>query len=131
MATTAKQLGALLALGGLLGSPVGCTPSNPPPAGRAQPPFETFEELGYRVEYEYDPAAAHSHHASKNWVDPADEDAGAREYVGVVVRGVYVLRIIDGRVTLNDRPRGTLRKGDHLKVTRDLRVWVNGSEVRK
>lgn len=131
MAATAKKIGAILSLSGLLLSfPSGCSP-HPPSSGQPQNPFAAFEELGYRIEYEYDPAAPHSYHASRNWVDPAAENDVGREYVGVVVRGLYVLRIIDGQVTLNNQPRGTIHKGDHLKVTRDLRVWVNGAEVRK
>jgi hypothetical protein len=84
--------------------------------------FATAEELGYHFEYEIDPATEHLHQSNP--------DRDGKEYVGVVVSGHYSVMILDGALTVNREARGTVQKGDRIKVALDRRVWVNGSERR-
>jgi hypothetical protein len=78
--------------------------------------------LGYLIEYEYDPATQHVHQSNP--------DRDGKEYVGVIVQGHYSVIIDGGELTVNREPRGTVRKGDRIKVTLGRRVWVNGTERR-
>lgn len=84
--------------------------------------LDTAHELGYVIEYETDPATEHIHQSNP--------DRDGKEYVGVVVQGDYSVMILDGTVTVNRQPRGTVKKGDRLKVSLDGRLWVNGVERR-
>jgi hypothetical protein len=84
--------------------------------------FETADELGYLIEYEFDPDTMHAHQSNP--------DREGQEYVGVLVQGHYSMQIIDGQVTVKQTPRGAVRKGDRLRITLDGRLWVNGAERR-
>jgi hypothetical protein len=85
--------------------------------------FATAEELGYLIEYEYDPATQHVHQSNP--------DRNGQEYVGVIVQGHYSVMILDGALTVNREPRGEVRRGDRIRITLDGQVWVNGSERRR
>jgi hypothetical protein len=84
--------------------------------------FEAADELGYLIEYEFNPETAHLHQSNP--------DRGGQEYVGVTVQGHYSVMILDGQITLKGEPFGTVKKGDRIKVTLDRRLWVNGAERR-
>ncbi len=81
---------------------------------------ETAQELGYFVDYEFDPDTLHIHQSNP--------DRAGQEYVGVVVQGHYSVMILDGNITLNRAPFGVVKKGDRIKVSLDKRMWVNGAE---
>ncbi len=84
--------------------------------------FETADELGYLIEYEFDPETWHKHQSNP--------DRAGEEYVGVLVEGHYSMQIVNGKVTVKQTPRGEVKKGDRLKLTLDGRLWVNGAERR-
>ena len=84
--------------------------------------FETANELGYLIEYDFDPETMHAHQSNP--------DRAGEEYVGVLVQGHYSMQIVDGKVTVKQTARGVVKKGDRLKLTLDGRLWVNGAERR-
>lgn len=89
-----------------------------------QPPrsFVTANELDYLIEYEVDSATDHTHQSNP--------DRDGKEYIAVIVQGHYSVMILDGNLTVNRERRGTVKKGDRIRVTLDWRVWVNGTERR-
>jgi hypothetical protein len=89
---------------------------------RPPPSFATTNELGYVIEYEFDPDKQHIHQSNPN--------KDGKTYVGVIVEGHYSVMILNGALTVNREPRGEVRKGDQIKVLLDRRIWVNGVERR-
>ncbi len=84
--------------------------------------FETADELGYLIEYEFDPETMHAHQSNP--------DRAGEEYVSVLVQGHYSMHIVNGKVTVKQTSRGEVKKGDRLRIDLDGRLWVNGVERR-
>lgn len=81
---------------------------------------ESAQELGYFLDYEFDPDTMHIHQSNP--------DRAGQEYVGVIVQGHYSVMILAGKITLNRQPYGVVQKGDRIRVSIDGRMWVNGAE---